>query len=282
MTDSRKITYSSYANSLWQRLLIHITEFITGRKALQRIYDQLLDQHLEGTTFWAEALKRLKITVEIDQRQLDAVPKDIPLVVIANHPFGVVDGLAICEQVARIRPHFKIVLNDVLCQDSRIDQHVLPIDFSPTRAAQKENLATRKACIEELAKGGTIIIFPAGGVSTAPTTFGEIQDLDWKPFTAKLLEKSQANVLPLFFHGQNSRLFQFVSQFSETLRIGMLVKEVNNKRGSVLKIEVGQLIPYSDLASLESTEYRIAYLRDKVMHLKNCSNEPNANQLNTK
>ena len=267
MTDSRKITYSSYANSLWQRFLIHLTEFFTGRKALQDIYDQLHDQHLEGTTFWAEALRRLNITVDIDQTRLDAIPQDIPLVVIANHPFGVVDGLAICQQVARIRPNFKIVLNHVLCQDSRIDQHVLPIDFSPTRAAQKENLATRKACIEELAKGGTIIIFPAGGVATAPSTFGTIEDIDWKPFTAKLLEKSQANVLPLFFHGANSRLFQFVSQFSETLRVGMLVKEVNNKRGSELKIEVGELIPYGELDALESTETRIHYLRDKVMNL---------------
>ena len=271
MTNSRRITYSSYASSLWQRLLIHLTEFFTGRHSLQKIYDQVLDQHLDNTTFWSEALKQLNVQVNVKGNTVDKISAKVPLIVIANHPFGVIDGLAICDLVSKVRPDFKIVLNHVLCQDSRIDKHVLPIDFSPTRAAKVENLNTRKACLAELAQGGTVIIFPAGGVSTASSSFGKALDLEWKPFTVKLIEKSQASDLPLFFHGQNSALFQFVSQFSETLRVGMLVKEVNNKRNGAIDIQIGDIIPYDQLAPLESTHARILHLRRAVYALESNS-----------
>lgn len=268
MTDTRKITYSTYADKVWQRGLIHLAEWFTGRKKLQALYDSLQDQDLENTTFWAEALKRLNVNLDTQIAQLEKVPANQPLVVVANHPFGVVDGLVICHLVSLIRPNFKIVLNDVLCQDSRIEKHVLPIDFAPTRAAQKENLRTRNACIEELNAGGTVIIFPAGGVSTSPSIGSTATDLDWKPFTQKLIDKSKASVLPMYFHGQNSFLFQLFSQFSLTLRIGMLVREVINKRNSTLKIEIGELIPFEDIEAIGTPEARLEHLRQSVYNLR--------------
>jgi len=267
MIDSRKITYASYAQSRFQKAMIHCLEMLTGRGALQRLYDALVDESLKDTSFWQAAVERLELSIDTDMSQLMSVPENEPLVVIANHPFGVVDGIAICHLISLIRPNFKVVLNHVLCQDSRIDRHVLPIDFGTNRAAKVNNLATRKACLKELGAGGTIIIFPAGGVSTAEKVFGLATDLYWKPFTTKLIEKSKASVLPIRFHGQNSWLFHWVSKFSLTLRVGMLVKEVNNKINSTIKTSIGNLIPYSELEPMESTEAKTQYLRDRVYSL---------------
>jgi len=268
MTDSRRITYASYASTFWQRVFIQITEAITGRARLQKIYDALLDEHLEQQTFWQAALNRLGIKTQINNANLDKVRPDRPLIVIANHPFGVVDGLIICELISRIRPNFKVVLNHVLCQDQRIDKHILPIEFAPTREAKIRNLATRKACLQVLAENGTIIIFPAGGVATASNPFGNAEDLEWKPFTTKLVEKSQASVLPIYFHGQNSTFFQIASKISETLRIGLLVYEVNNKCNSCIQVEVGDQIEFEELTHLVDSQARTDVLRNRVFALK--------------
>ena len=80
-----------------------------------------------------------------------------------------------------------------------------------------------------------MVIFPAGGVSTSPNGLGRADDLEWKRFTAKVIQMAEATVVPVFVHGQNSRLFQLISQVSQTLRYGMLLNEVRNKMGRDLQ-----------------------------------------------
>ncbi len=274
MQKKNSISYASYFDNVFQRSLVNAIELCSGRRKVQKIYNEFTQIDVNGETFWSEALDGLNVTVNFNSDMLEQVPTDKPLVVIANHPFGIIDGLAICMMVSRIRPDFKVVLNSVLCRDKRIEKHTLPIDFGHDRNAILTNINTKKACLAELKAGGTIIIFPAGGVSTAPSAFANAVDLDWKPFVAKLIQASQATVLPVYFHGQNSRLFQIVSQFSLTLRLGLYLYELNKMIGSQVDAIIGQPIPYEALAEIPKREILTEYLRDEIYQLSSRIEKP--------
>lgn len=261
------VSYVSDGGSKLQRLLINAVEALSGRTELQAIYDEMQHLPLTGETFWGEALQALDIQLHVNMERIRSLQNSGPLVVIANHPFGVIDGLALCHLTSSIRPDFKVILHRVLCQDQRIASHVLPIDFSPTREATKSNVRTKQSALKTLQQGGVVVIFPAGGVSTAPRLFSRATDLDWKPLTTKLIQSTGANVLPVYFHGQNSWLFQLVSQFSASLRLGMLMNEVRNKMGKTLEVEIGDFIPYTRLEALEDNDSITEYLRETIYAL---------------
>ena len=142
------------------------------------------------------------------------------------------------------------------------NEFMLPVDFAETREAAKTNIETKRRAVETLNQDGAVVIFPGGGVSTSQGWFGPAKDLEWKRFTAKLVQTSRATVLPLFFHGQNSRLFQIVSQFSLTLRLALLLREVKNKMGLTIDVSIGNPIPFEALAHIKNRQELLNTLRD--------------------
>lgn len=138
-----------------------------------------------------------------------SVPKQGPLIFIANHPFGVVDGLVLCDLAAQTRGRFKILIHAALCQDVDLAPYFLPVDFEETKAAIRTNIGSKRVALETLAADGTRVIFPSGGVSTAFSKFGfgPVAEWPWTTFTAKLVHQSRASVVPVFFYGTNSAGF---------------------------------------------------------------------------
>ena len=179
------VSYVTDGQSRLERSLINVVEIASGRNQLQSVYDSMLDLPLDGSNFWGRALEALDIRLQMDIQRIQQLKNSGPLVVIANHPFGVVDGLALCHLTSQIRPDFKVILHKVLCKDQRVATHVLPIDFAPTREATKSNVRTKQQALGTLREGRIVIIFPAGGVSTAPRLFSRAIDIDWKPLTIK-------------------------------------------------------------------------------------------------
>lgn len=265
--DLPVISYVTEGESPVFQAIVKAVERLSGQRKLQALYDSLAHLELTGVEFWGRALEAMHIGINVRQGSFDCLRDAGPTVVVANHPFGVVDGLALCHLTAQQRPDFKVILHKVLCQDHRVADHVLPIDFDPGRAAIKNNVRTKRAAQEALEAGGTVVIFPAGGVSTAERFKRTATDLNWKPLTTRLIESSQASVLPVYFHGQNSMLFQLSSWISPALRTGLLLNEVRNKIGTDVNMEVGELIAYSELASLGSRDDTSDYLRDAVYRL---------------
>ena len=213
-------------------------------------------------TFWEAALSQLQVQLEYDRTQLDKIPRRGPIIFIANHPFGVIDGLIVCHLASKIRPNFKILINSALCREERIAHYMLPIDFSETKEAALVNIDSKKRAMETLRQEGAIVIFPAGGIATSEGPFGPATDLEWKLFTAKLIQMTEATVVPVFFHGQNSRLFQIASQFSLTLRLSLIVHEVKNKIGKPVRFTIGDPIPYQALAAIKQRKHLLNHLRE--------------------
>lgn len=170
-----------------------------------------------------------------------------PVVLIANHPFGIMDGIAALALAEDLGRPFRVLINQDLMKVPEIRPYSLPIDFSDTRAALKTNLATREEALRLACLGTTIVVFPAGGVATAEKPFGRAQDLPWKPFVTRLVQGARATVIPVYFEGQCGPLFHFVSRFSMTLRLSMLIREFRRGVGRELVARIGAPVPFESL-----------------------------------
>jgi putative hemolysin len=190
-----------------------------------------------------------------------------PLLLIANHPFGVPDGvaaLALAEQIGR---PVKILINTDLLRIPEMRHFALPIDFSETREATRVNAASGREAIARLRAGETVVIFPSGGIATADWPLGRAGDLPWKTFVAKLVHKAQADVVPLFFPGQNSWKFQAASQVSMFLRLSLVLPEALRRMGGDIEVRVGATIPYEQMAPITDRAELTAMLRRRVFAL---------------
>lgn len=253
-------TYAAPEDAPWRRVVIHAIEQLTGKPRLQRLYADYC-QASAADDFFAEAIERLGLALAVDRRELQRIPREGPLVVVANHPFGVVDGIVLGYLLSQVRPDFRIVVNSVLYRLPELRPFLLPVDFGETREALATNLATRRQALTDLAAGRAIAIFPGGTVSTAATPLGRAVDPAWKPFVGRLVLEGRASVVPVFFAGQNSRLFQWASRLSMTLRLALLFHEVVNKMGREVALSIGAPLTWRELAHFADRRALAEHLR---------------------
>ncbi|GAA3872137.1 lysophospholipid acyltransferase family protein [Celeribacter arenosi] len=244
---ARDITYASSAETRTGRTLIRLMENVTGRLGLIRKaagYDQ---EVAEGRDFWQVMVERYHLQLEVAGGDLANIPREGPLIVVANHPYGILDGLMLGNILSITRGDFRILAHKVFKRAEDLDRVILPVSFEETKEAVALNLATRKAALQYLAEGGCIGIFPGGTVSTAARPMGRALDPGWRAFTAKMVAKSNATVVPVYFDGANSRLFQLASHLHTTLRMGLLIREFKRHIGAPVRVVVGEPIPREKL-----------------------------------
>jgi putative hemolysin len=272
MSESRDaidtFSYAAPDDPRLKRFVIRLIERMTGQPYLKWIYEDNRANPVPGENFWSAAIRRLELKLSYNAQALASWPKSGPLVVVANHPFGVLDGLIICQIVAQVRGDFRVLTNAVLLRAEEVKTFLLPVDFGETDEALKTNLKTRAEAKNHLMKGGCLVIFPAGGVSTTPTIWHKrAVDTEWKNFTARMIGQAKAPVAPVYFDGQNSRLFQLASHVSMTLRLSLLFKEVRDKIGSEIRVRIGDLIPYERLAEINDRQSFMDHLRHRTYAL---------------
>jgi putative hemolysin len=249
-------SYATPEDPRFKRGLIRLVERATGQSELKRLYLGTRRYTSAGESIWAAAVRQLKLDVRYDAEALARWPKSGPLVVVANHPYGVLDGVVISWLVEQARPDYVVLTNAALMRAPEIHQTVLPIDFSPTPGAREINLKSRAAARARLARGGVVVVFPSGAISTAPDRLGRHPAVDarWQPFVAQLVQLSRATVAPVWFGGQNSRLFQIASHLSLTLRLSLIFHEVRRRIGATVPVEIGEPIPFERLAMIKDRQ----------------------------
>ncbi len=249
--ENANFSYAAPDDPWMTRAIMRLVEIATGQPKLKQLYEEnQTAPYPDGPSFFEATMRRLNVDVRFDAARLAQIPKTGPLIVVANHPYGVVDGLAMGSIVEKMRSDFLILTNAVLLRAPEMAPYVLPVDFDGTRAALQTNIASRQKARDHLAKGGALILFPAGAVSTSPDRWGRLPAVDfrWPPLVGQLVQKTGASVVPVFFGGQNSRLFQMASHVSVTVRLALLFKEVCNKMGRRLDVGIGDLVPFAEMA----------------------------------
>ena len=265
---ARDISYSYSAQTKAGKTVIKLMENTTGRLRLikrARGYEQ---EVANGRDFWQVMVERYGLSLDIVAGDLSKIPTSGPLIMIANHPYGILDGLMMGHILSSVRGDFRILANTVFRKSADLQRVVLPISFDETKDAVRENLATRKNALAYLADGGAIGVFPGGTVSTAATPFAQPMDPGWRSFTARMISKSNATVLPVYFEGQTSRMFQLASHLHNTLRMGLLIKEFKKRIDTPVRVVVGDPITQEDLKEF-STDSRamMDFLRKKTYEL---------------
>jgi putative hemolysin len=266
--DIETFSYAAPEDPKLKRFLIRLIERMTGQPRLKRIYDAHRTEPVPGESFWNSAVRRLDLHIDVNEDALARLPRTGALVVVANHPFGVLDGIIICQLISRVRSDFQVLTNAVLNRAEEIKDHLLPVDFAETQEALETNLKSRAAAKHHLLAGGCLVVFPAGGVSTTPKIWDRnATDAEWKNLTARLILQSKAEVVPVYFAGQNSLLFQVASHVSMTLRLSLLFKEVSDRIGTAVAVRIGNVIPHAELAGINDRERFMEYLRKETYKL---------------
>ena len=259
-------SYADPTSPILKRGLIRAVETASGRAKLRRLYLDHCARPPLGESFWQAAVRCLSVDVQFDRAALERIPRQGPVVIVANHPYGVLDGIVIAWLTEQVRPDFKVLTHALLMRAPEARAHLLPVDFTGTAEAQRTNLESRMAARRHLEKGGCVVVFPAGGISTAPDRLGRRPAVDapWQPFTAQLIQRAQATVVPIHFAGQNSRLFQIASHVSLTLRLSLIFREVKNRIGTVLPVLIGEPIPFAALSGLSDRHALTAAVRHRT------------------
>jgi putative hemolysin len=274
---AREISYASSAASRGGRAMIRVMENATGRLGLIKRAEGYGDEVKQGRDFWSVMVERYGLSLDIVGGSLDNIPSEGPLILIANHPYGILDGLMLGHILSQVRGDFRILAHRVFCKAEDINRIILPISFDDSKEALALNIQTRKDALRFLADGGAIGIFPGGTVSTAAKPFGRPMDPGWRNFTARMIAKSDATVVPLYFDGHNSRLFQMMSHVHTTLRMGLLIKEFRARVNSPVRVVVGEPIPRATLDGFNSDpKAMMAFLRESTYALSPTPLDPNA------
>lgn len=227
--------------------MIRVMENATGRIGLIRKAQGYDSEVRQGRDFWEVMVERYGLELRVTGGSLSTIPAEGPVVMIANHPYGILDGLMMGHILAQARGDFRILAHRIFRKAEDIERIILPISFDETKEALALNIETRKTALRYLADGGAIGIFPGGTVSTAARPFGRPMDPGWRSFTARMIAKSDATVVPVFFDGHNSRLFQLMSHLHTTLRMGLLIKEFRARVNSPVEVVIGDPIPRAAL-----------------------------------
>lgn len=247
---ARDITYASAAATRPGRAMIRVLENATGRLSLIRRARGYDLEVARGEDFWRVMTERYGLRLDVIGGRLESIPAAGPLVVVANHPYGVLDGLILGRILSERRAgDFKVLANHVFSRSPDLERVILPISFEETKEAARRNLETRAEALRYLSGGGAIGIFPGGTVSTAARPFAPPMDPAWRTFTAKMVARSDATVVPIFFEGANSRLFQIASHVHQTLRMGMLIREFRRRQNTPVRVVIGAPIPQEALAA---------------------------------
>lgn len=209
----------------------------------------------------------LNIHFELSETDLAHLPKEGPFITISNHPFGGLEGLFLIQLLTKHRPEAKIMGNFLLQKIEPIQDSVIPVNPFEDRKELQSNLAGMKTAIAHLKNGNPLGTFPAGEVSSFQTNAKTVSDREWQSGVLKLIHKSQVPVVPIFFHGSNSFMFQVLSTLHPTLRTAKLPSELFNKKNKTVRVRIGKPIASKTIAEFEDYKQMGRFLRAKTYAL---------------
>ncbi len=228
------------------------------RERLREIIPETNERQMSAVGFAHEMLSNLDIRYHVPPADLSRLPATGPALVVANHPFGLLEGLLLLSILEKVRPDYRIVANGILSA------------FAPLRErARTENSRSLRSSLEWLAQSGLLVMFPAGEVSHLQWDERSVVDPKWNSAAARFARKIGCPTLPLFFDGANSHRFQMVGTLHPRLRTLNLLNELFNKSSREIEIRIGTPIAASTLRTFADAEAATAYLRARTYLLQN-------------
>ena len=271
MIDAEKILRETYPDlKLGQdnKLAIKLAKKLLHEDDFNQVIEK--NQHLRGFAFLDKLLNYFKFSYQISPTSYNKIPSEGRVLIVANHPIGTLDGLALVKLIRSVRPDVRIVANQVLSYMEPLQSVFLTVDVLSKKASHKQ---AYKAMLLALENEEAVIIFPAGEVSRI--TPKGIRDGVWKTGFVKLAKKAKCPILPIHIKASNSALFYGASTFYKPLGTLLLVQEMFNKKHQELKFTVGSPIPYQAFSDKDDTNKELSQLfRKHVLNLGKKNKKP--------
>lgn len=258
------LKYEKIGNAFFRgiiKVLRQPIERLVGFHLLNDIYERAQTMP-KDIPFERRVLDVMDVKVAVDDMDMRRIPCTGAVAVVSNHPFGGIEGVALLERLKTIRPDVKAMANYMLSTIAEMKDDFFAVDPFARPGAVKSNLRPLKECMQWLADGHVLIIFPAGEVAHFSCGAGCVRESEWKRNIGELIGRSNAPVVPVWFKGRNSWLFNLAGLVHPMLRTMLLPREFANKRGSVISMSVGNLVTAVELQEYRTPKGRIAdYLR---------------------
>ncbi len=268
--SKRDLSYATTFDNKLQATFIRAMELFTGKLQVFRMIRKFERMGAPtGIEFWTGALKAMGIDVLTPQEQIDRIPKTGPVIVVANHTHGLVDGMIMAHLIGSVRSDFQILTRSVLTGlDQAASSFLIPVPFPHEPDAQQKGKEMRAKALERLREGGVVALFPSGIVAASDTWFGPPVEAEWNVFTAQLIRKTGATVVPMRFRGGNTRAYNIANKISATLRQGLLIHEIVKACNKPASPTIGEPLTEDQLTRLKSDPRGfIAWLRNHTLTL---------------
>jgi len=238
-------------------------ERMLGLQELDREYLELPEGE-SVSVFLEGVFEQFGVRIDIAGDGLGKVPGEDSAVVVSNHPFGGIEGLALAHLLLTVRPDVRILANFLLGRIPELRELFLLVDPFEGQAAAGRSLAGLRRAHRWLADGGLLVVFPAGEVASLDLRQRAVIDPPWNETVDRLVAKAECPVIPAYFAGHNGPLFQLAGLVHPLLRTAMLPRELLARRGRPLKVCIGSPVKYSDLRAFETGESRMNFLRRRT------------------
>ena len=241
------LSIAAYEQNPLKRLFLNFLERIMGVRTINDLY--LKSTNLNNKpNFWSSALHVLNIDINIHYIKDAEIPREGPLIIVCNHPYGIIDGILLGKIISFYRDDYKFLANEALTKIPEISDTIIPVDLNTlnNKKGKKGNLSSIRKAYSHLDEGGVLIIFPGGEVSSASGIFGTPVDSKWSPLPVKLSRTFDCQILPIYIHGSSSLLFQFITKISFSLRKYFLFREVLKKRNKSIDITINEIHDIDD------------------------------------
>jgi putative hemolysin len=225
------------------------------RDLYQRVRQSAEGFHLE--TLLAE----MRVGLQVDAADQARIPATGPVVVVANHPYGILDGAILTALLTRVRADVKVLTNSMLGDVPELEQHCIFVDPFQTDRSFESNRAALKQALAWLRQGGMLAFFPAGEVSSWQMPAAQIADPAWNDTAARLIRKTGATALPVYFCGHNSVGFHLLGMIHPPLRTAFLLQEFLRQTGKTVEVRVGSEVSVDTIADISSDREATEYLR---------------------
>ena len=232
---------------------------------INKLYSRI--SHLNGVGFIDQLIKLLKINFEVSEEEINRIPRTGAFITVSNHPYGGIDSLLLSKILMGTRPDYKILANFLMQRLDPVKDFILPVNPFEDRKDAKSSLSGIKTALKHLNDGFPLGIFPAGEVSSYNLDTVGISDREWQTPVLKMIKKAGVPVVPIYFHGTNSRLFHLLGLIHPTLRTARLPSELFNKSKKNIRIRIGHPVSVKEQNEFTDISRYGRFLRTKTYAL---------------